>query len=137
MAKKCGCCMIYAGLILILKILSLYLKDLEYRATNAYRFVTLLTALSMLHLISVSPHFIDHISLYFLQFMVHFIHFIYHSPSHSVHNRPIYTNLPFIKPQPKPSTAKTAIDPETQNRPSTLKPGDTVKIRTDKEKTLD
>ena len=42
-----------------------------------------------------------------------------------------------MKPQPKPSTTETAIEPETQNRLQTLKPGDTVRIRTNKEKTWD
>ena len=31
----------------------------------------------------------------------------------------------------------TAIEPETQNRLSTLKPGDTFRIRTDQERTWD
>ena len=59
------------------------------------------------------------------------------SPAHKLFNHPIYTNLPSIKPQPKRSTTKTAIEPETQNCLSTLKPGDTVRIRTDEEKTWD
>ena len=58
------------------------------------------------------------------------------SSAHKVFNRPIRINLPSIKAQPKPIT-KAAIEPETQNRLSTLKPGDTVRIRTDKEKTWD
>ena len=52
-------------------------------------------------------------------------------------NRPIHTNLPSAKPQPKPSTTNTATEPETQNGLSTLKPGDTVRIRADEEKTCD
>ena len=59
------------------------------------------------------------------------------SPAHKLFNRPIRTNLPSAKPQPKPSTTNTAIEPQTQNRLSTLKPGDTVRIRTDEEKTWD
>ena len=59
------------------------------------------------------------------------------SPPHKLFNRPIRTNLPSAKPQPKPSTTNTAIEPEIQNRLSTLKPGDTVRIRTDEEKTWD
>ena len=59
------------------------------------------------------------------------------SPAHKLFNRPIRTNLPFVKPQPKPSTTKAAIEPETQNCLSTLKPGDTVRIITDEEKTWD
>ena len=59
------------------------------------------------------------------------------SPAHKLFNRPIHTNLPSAEPQPKPSTTNTAIEPETQNRLSTLKPGYTVRIRTDEEKTWD
>ena len=59
------------------------------------------------------------------------------SPAHKLLNRPIRTNLPSSKPQPKPSTTNTAIEPETQNRLSTLKRGDTVRIRTDEEKNWD
>ena len=36
------------------------------------------------------------------------------SPAHKLLNRPIRTNLPSAKPQPKPSTTNTAIEPETQ-----------------------
>ena len=57
------------------------------------------------------------------------------SPAHKLFNRPIRTNLTSAKPQPKASTTNTA--PETQNRLSTLKPGDTARIRTDEEKTWD
>ena len=57
------------------------------------------------------------------------------SRAHKLFNRPIRTNLPSAKPQPKPSTTNTAIEPEIQNHLSTLKPGDTVRIRTDEEKT--
>ena len=35
----------------------------------------------------------------------------------------------------KPSTTNTTIEPEIQNRLSPLKPGDTVRIKTDGEKT--
>ena len=59
------------------------------------------------------------------------------SPAHKLFNRPIRTNLPSAKPQPKPSTTNTAIEPETQIRLSTLKPGDTIRIRTDEEKAWD
>ena len=59
------------------------------------------------------------------------------SPAHKLFNSPIRTNLPSAKPQPKPSTTNMAIEPETQNRLSILKPGDNVRIRTDKEKTWD
>ena len=34
-------------------------------------------------------------------------------PAHKLFNRSIRINLPSIKPQPKPSTTKTAIEPET------------------------
>ena len=57
------------------------------------------------------------------------------SLAHKLFNRSIRTNLPSVKPQPKSSTTKTAIESKTQNRLSTLKLGDTVKIRTDEEKT--
>ena len=59
------------------------------------------------------------------------------SPAHKLFNHPIRTNLPSAKPQPKPSTTNTVIEPETKNRLSTLKPGDTVRIRTDEEKIWD
>ena len=59
------------------------------------------------------------------------------SLAHKLFNRSIRTNLPSVKPQPKSSTTKTAVESETQNRLSTLKPRDTVKIRTDEEKTWD
>ena len=36
-----------------------------------------------------------------------------------------------------PMHTMTAIEPETQNRLSTLKPGDTFRIRTDQERTWD
>ena len=45
--------------------------------------VTLLTSLFIFHLISFSPHSIDHVSFYLLQSTVYLIHFIYHSRSHS------------------------------------------------------
>ena len=57
------------------------------------------------------------------------------SPTHKLFNRQSRTNLPSGKPQPKPSTTNTAIEPETLNRLSTLKPGDTVRIGTNGEKT--
>ena len=59
------------------------------------------------------------------------------SPAHKLFNRPIRPNLPSAKPQPKPSTTTTAIEPEIQNHLSTLEPGDTVRIRTNEEKTWD
>ena len=59
------------------------------------------------------------------------------SPANKLFNRPIRTNLTSAKPQRKASTTNTAIEPETQNRLSTLKPGDTARIRTDEEKTWD
>ena len=59
------------------------------------------------------------------------------SPAHKLFNCPIHTNLPSAKPQPKLSTTNTTIEPETQNRLSTSKPGDIVRIRTNKEKTWD
>ena len=46
------------------------------------------------------------------------------SPAHKLFNHLIRTNLPSVKPQAKPGTIKTAIELETQNRLSTLKPGD-------------
>ena len=45
-------------------------------------------SLFMLHLISFSPHIIDHVSFHFRQLIVHLIHFIYHS-------RP-YSHLPYL-----------------------------------------
>ena len=57
------------------------------------------------------------------------------SPVHKLLSHPIHSNLPSLKPQPKPSTTKKAIEPETQKCLSTLKPGDTDRIRTDEEKT--
>ena len=59
------------------------------------------------------------------------------SPAHKLFNHSIYTNLPSAKPPAKPSTTNTVIEPETQNHLSTLKPVDTVRIRTGKEKTWD
>ena len=50
---------------------------------------------------------------------------------------PVHKYLPSTRTQPKPSTTNTAIEPETQNHLSTLKPGDTIRIRTNKEKTWD
>ena len=35
------------------------------------------------------------------------------SPAHKLFNRPVRTNLPSTKPQPKPFTTNTAIEPET------------------------
>ena len=58
-------------------------------------------------------------------------------PVHKLFNHPIRTNLPSVKPQPKPSTTKTAIELEIQNRLSTLKPENTVTIRTDEEEIWD
>ena len=59
------------------------------------------------------------------------------SLAHTLFNRPICTNLTSAKPQPKPSTTNRAIEPETQNCLSILKPRDTIRIRTDKEKIWD
>ena len=59
------------------------------------------------------------------------------SPAYKLFYRPIRTNVPSVKPQPKTSAAETGIDPKTQNRLPTLKYGDTVRIRTDEEKTWD
>ena len=59
------------------------------------------------------------------------------SPAHKLFNRLIRTNLPSVKPQPEFSTTKIAIELETQNHLSTLKPVDTVRIRTNEEKTWD
>ena len=59
------------------------------------------------------------------------------SPVHKLFNGSICNNLPSTRTQPKPSTTNTAIEPETQNHLSTLKPGDTIRIRTNKEKTWD
>ena len=55
-------------------------------------------------------------------------------PADKLFSHPIRTNLLSGKPQSKPSTTNTAIE-DTQNYLSTLKPGDTVRIRTGKEKT--
>ena len=52
-------------------------------------------------------------------------------------NHPIHTNVPSVKLQPKPSTTNIAIEPETQNQLPILKPGDTIRVRTEKEKTWD
>ena len=43
--------------------------------------VTLSTSLFMFHVISFSPHFIDHVSFLFLQSIVNLVRFTYHSPS--------------------------------------------------------
>ena len=59
------------------------------------------------------------------------------SRAHKLFNCPIFTNLPSAKPQRRPSTTNAAIELETQNRLSTLKPGDTIRIRTNEEKTWD
>ena len=59
------------------------------------------------------------------------------SPVHKLFNSSICNNIPSTRTQPKPSTTNTAIEPETQNHLSTLKPGDTIRIRTNKEKTWD
>ena len=61
------------------------------------------------------------------------------SPAHKLFNGPTHTyiHIPSLKPQPKFSTTETAIDPETQNQLLTLKPGDTIKRRTNKEKAWD
>ena len=59
------------------------------------------------------------------------------SPAHKLFSHLICTNLPSAEPQPKPSITNTTIKPETQNCLSTLKPGDTIRIRTNKEKTWD
>ena len=59
------------------------------------------------------------------------------SPTHKLFNRSIRNNLTSAKPHPKTSTTNTATEPETQNRLSTLKPGDTIRIITDEEKTWD
>ena len=53
------------------------------------------------------------------------------SAAHKLFNRPICTNLPSVKPQPKLSTTKTGTEPETQNWLQTLKSG------TSEEKTWD
>ena len=36
------------------------------------------------------------------------------SSAHKLFNRPIRHNMHFVKPQPKSSTTKTAIEPETK-----------------------
>ena len=59
------------------------------------------------------------------------------SPAHKLFNCPIHTNVPSVKTQPKPSTSKTASESEIQNQLPTLKPGDTIKIRANKEETWD
>ena len=59
------------------------------------------------------------------------------SPAHKLFNCPIRTYLPSVKLQPKPSNIKTALESETQNRISTIKPGDTVRKKTDKRENWD
>ena len=59
------------------------------------------------------------------------------SPAHKLFNCPICPNLPSAKPQRRPSTTNAAIELGTQNRLSTLKSGDTARIRTNEEKTWD
>ena len=57
------------------------------------------------------------------------------SAPHKLFSCPINTSIRSVRPQPKPSIMEIAIDPETQKRLPTLKPGDIVKVRTDEEKT--
>ena len=59
------------------------------------------------------------------------------SPAHKLFNRLVCTNVPSFNPQPKPSATKIPNEPETQNRPPTLKSGDTVRVESEKEKTWD
>ena len=59
------------------------------------------------------------------------------SPAHKFFNRPIRTDLLSVKLQLKPFNIKTAIESETQNRILTIKPGDTVRIKTDEKETCD
>ena len=56
------------------------------------------------------------------------------SPADKLFNCPICTNLPSAKPQRRPSTTNAAIELATQNRLSTLKPGDTARIKQMKRK---
>ena len=60
----------------------------KFRSRVRVHGVTLLTSLFLFHLTVASrnfivPHLIDYVSFYFLQFTVHLIHSIYHSPYHS------------------------------------------------------
>ena len=48
-----------------------------------------------------------------------------------------HANVPSVKPKHKPSTTKTAFESVIQNRLPTLKPGDTTKIKIDKENIWD
>ena len=59
------------------------------------------------------------------------------SPAHKLFNCPIRPNILPVKRQsrPKSSTTKAVIDPETQNRLSTLEPEHTIRIRTSEQKT--
>ena len=57
------------------------------------------------------------------------------SLAHMLFNHPIHNNSPSVKPQPKPYTTETEVEPEIQNQLPTLKPGDTAKIRTIKQET--
>ena len=57
------------------------------------------------------------------------------SSAHKLFSCPINTNIRSVRPQPKPSIIEIAIDPETHKRLPPLKPGDIVRVRTDKEKT--
>ena len=63
----------------------LILMPKEYISNVLY---TLLTSLFMFHLISFSPHFIDHVSFYFLESTTLHWSFLFpsvHNPSHSFH----------------------------------------------------
>ena len=57
------------------------------------------------------------------------------SLAHMLFNHPIHNNSSSVKPQPKPYTTETEVEPEIQNQLPTLKPGDTAKIRTIKQET--
>ena len=108
-------------------LLRLSLLKLIVNSTHNYGItsVTLSTSLFMFHLISLSPHFIVHVSshirqsifhcssfisfpwvhtslimfhFYFLQSTVHLIHFTYHSPSRSCYLIWLYSYYMVIQP---------------------------------------
>ena len=60
-----------------------------------------------------------------------------YSSTYRLVNRRIHIILYSVKPRPKFSTTKTAIEAETQNKLATLKSGDIIRIRTNKQNNWD
>ena len=56
---------------------------------------------------------------------------------HDLFNCPICTNITSLNAKPQPFITKIEIEPEIQNWLPTLKPADTIRIRTDEEKNWD